>query len=54
MDGEWASGKIAYAVGEAALADEPPASEVGRGAAAYVHFLEINRKDGASADSPAI
>jgi hypothetical protein len=25
--GEWAPGKIAYAVGEAALVDEPPASE---------------------------
>jgi hypothetical protein len=34
VDDERASGKAAYVVGDAALVDEPPASEVGRWAAA--------------------
>jgi hypothetical protein len=47
--GEWPPGKIAHAVGEAALVDEPPANEVGRGAATT--DAEVKRRE--AAESPS-
>ena len=46
---EWAPGEIAYEVGEAALVDEPPASEVGRRAAA----ADAEVKTTEAAESPS-
>ena len=51
-----APGKIAHSVGEAALVDEPPASEVGRGAAAadaQVKTAETAKSPSAPATAPA-
>jgi hypothetical protein len=53
---EWAPEMIAYEVGEAALVDEPPASEVGRGAAAVdaeVKTMEAAESTSAPAIAPA-